>query len=133
MSSFWFILKQQWTINISSPPFFSIFSLAATLVESRDHRTQFWKGPSKDHSTKVWFKLAQWLQRSWLKYEKLTNGRTDDRRRSLSGDNSSHDPWVRWAKKYMLMYNIVVLILKKIENIIKLRLKQRVQLKIFLI
>jgi hypothetical protein len=26
-----------------SPPF-SIFSLAAILVESRDHRTQFWKG-----------------------------------------------------------------------------------------
>jgi hypothetical protein len=30
------------------------------------------RGPSKDHSTKVWFKLAQWLQRSWLKCEKLT-------------------------------------------------------------
>jgi hypothetical protein len=42
---------------------------------------------SKDHSTKVWFKLAQWLQRSWLKCEKLT-----DRRRTLSGDNSSPDP-----------------------------------------
>jgi hypothetical protein len=26
------------------PPFFSIFSLAAILVGSRDHRTQFWKG-----------------------------------------------------------------------------------------
>jgi hypothetical protein len=25
-------------------PFFSIFSLAAILVGSRDHRTQFWKG-----------------------------------------------------------------------------------------
>jgi hypothetical protein len=25
-------------------PHFSIFSLAAILVESRDHRTQFWKG-----------------------------------------------------------------------------------------
>jgi hypothetical protein len=30
------------------PPF-SIFSLAAILVGSRDHRTQFRKGPSKDH------------------------------------------------------------------------------------
>jgi len=28
--------------------------LAAILVGSRDHRTQFWKGPSKDHSTNVW-------------------------------------------------------------------------------
>jgi hypothetical protein len=24
----------------------------------------FGRGPSKDHSTTVWFKLAQWLQRS---------------------------------------------------------------------
>jgi hypothetical protein len=43
LSSFWLTLKQQWTIKISSP-FFSIFSLAAILVGSRDHRTQFWKG-----------------------------------------------------------------------------------------
>jgi hypothetical protein len=43
LSSFWFILKQQWTIKISSP-LFSIFSLTAILVGSRDHRTQFWKG-----------------------------------------------------------------------------------------
>ena len=43
MSSFWLTLKQQWTIKISSP-LFSIFSLAAILVGSRDHRTQFWKG-----------------------------------------------------------------------------------------
>jgi hypothetical protein len=35
--------------------------------------------PSRDHSTKVWFKLAQWFQRSWLKCEKLTDGwKTDD-------------------------------------------------------
>jgi hypothetical protein len=31
------------TIKISYP-LFSIFSLAAILVGSRDHRTQFWKG-----------------------------------------------------------------------------------------
>ena len=41
--SFWLMLKQQWTIKISSP-LFSIFSLAAILVGSRDHRTEFWKG-----------------------------------------------------------------------------------------
>jgi hypothetical protein len=34
---------QQWTIKISPPPF-SIFSLVAILVGSRDHRTQIWKG-----------------------------------------------------------------------------------------
>ena len=43
MSSCWLILKQQWTIKISSP-LFSIFRLVAILVGSRDHRTQFWKG-----------------------------------------------------------------------------------------
>jgi hypothetical protein len=32
--------------NISSP-FFSIFSLAAIFVGSRDHRTQFWKGATQ--------------------------------------------------------------------------------------
>ena len=45
------------------PPLFPSFSLAAILVGSRDHRTQFWKGPSKDHSTKVWLQLAQWFLR----------------------------------------------------------------------
>jgi hypothetical protein len=34
---------EQWTINISSP-LFSILSLAAILVGSRDQRTQFRKG-----------------------------------------------------------------------------------------
>jgi hypothetical protein len=44
------------------PPFF-IFSLAAILVGSRDHRTQIWKGSSKDYATKVWLQLAQWFLR----------------------------------------------------------------------
>jgi hypothetical protein len=96
LSSFWLILKQQWTIKISSP-LFSIFSLAAILVGIRDHRTQFWKGPFKDHSIKVWFKLAQWLHRSWLKCEKLTDGRTTDDGRSVV--TIVHMTlWVRWAK-----------------------------------
>jgi hypothetical protein len=29
------------------PPFFSILSLAAILVGSRDHRTNFWKGATQ--------------------------------------------------------------------------------------
>ena len=74
MSSFWLILKQQWTIKISSPLFY-ILSLVAILVGSRDHRTQFWKGPFKDHSTKVWLQLAQWFLRRRLKCEMLTDGR----------------------------------------------------------
>ena len=43
-----------------SSPLFSIFSLAAILVGSRDHRT---RRPSKDYSTKVWLQLAQWFLR----------------------------------------------------------------------
>ena len=43
LSSFWLILKQQWTIKTSSP-LFSIFSLAAILVGNQDHRTQFQGG-----------------------------------------------------------------------------------------
>ena len=31
-------------ISSTASPLFSIFSLAAILVGSRDHRTQFWKG-----------------------------------------------------------------------------------------
>jgi hypothetical protein len=41
------LLKQQWTIKISSP-LFSILSLAAILVGSWDHRTQFWKGTTQE-------------------------------------------------------------------------------------
>jgi hypothetical protein len=33
------------------------------LVGSRDHRTQFGRRPSKDHSIKVWLQLAQWFLR----------------------------------------------------------------------
>jgi hypothetical protein len=48
-------------------PFFSIFSLAAILVENRDHRPQLWMGPCKDHSTTVWLQLVQWfLRRRYL-------------------------------------------------------------------
>jgi hypothetical protein len=43
LSSFWHILKQQWTSKIAFP-LFSIFCLAGILVGRRDHRTQIWKG-----------------------------------------------------------------------------------------
>ena len=49
-----------------SSPLFSIFSLAAILVRSRDHRTQFERGPSKNYATKVWLQLAQWFPRRRL-------------------------------------------------------------------
>jgi hypothetical protein len=36
------------------------------LVRSRDHRTQFERGPSKNYATKVWLQLAQWFPRRRL-------------------------------------------------------------------
>ena len=41
----------------------------------------FERGPSKDHSRKVWSKLAQWFLRRRLKCEKLT---TDDGRNLMA-------------------------------------------------
>jgi hypothetical protein len=88
LSSFWLILKQQWTIKITSP-LFLFWACRPSWLEVGITGHIYGRGTSKDHSTKVWFKLAQWLQRSWLKCEKLMDGRTDDRRRTLSGDFSS--------------------------------------------
>jgi hypothetical protein len=51
-----------------------VIALFSSFVGITGHN--FGRGPSKDHSTKVWFKLALWLQRSWLKCEKLTDGRS---------------------------------------------------------
>jgi hypothetical protein len=67
LSSFWLILKQQWTIKILSP-LFSILSLAAILVGSRDHRTQFWKGAIQEsfQQSLVESKWAQiWTAATW--------------------------------------------------------------------
>ena len=46
----------------------------------------FERGPSKDHSTKVWLQLAQWFLRRKLKCEMLTDGRrtTDDGRKVMT-------------------------------------------------
>ena len=92
MSSFWLILKQQWTIKMSSPCFLFL-AWRPSWLEFGITGHIFGRGSCKDHSTNVWFKLAQWLQRSWLKCEKLMDertydGRTDYRRRMLSGDNN---------------------------------------------
>jgi hypothetical protein len=89
LSSFWLIIKQQWTFH---PPFFLFLAWWPSWLEVWITGHNFGRGPSKDHSTKAWFKLAQWLQISSKELIKMwkVNGRTDDRRRMLSGDNSSH-------------------------------------------
>ena len=102
-----------WTIKISSP-FFLFLAWRPSLLEVGITGHNFGRGLSKDYSTKVWFKLAQWLQRSWLKCEKLTDGRTDGR---TTNDGRSVVTiahltlWVRWAKNEYLLSK-----LKKKDN-----------------
>jgi hypothetical protein len=55
------VVSEKIFINFIPP--FSIFSLAAILFGSQDHRTQFWKGAIQGHSTKVWLQLSQWFLR----------------------------------------------------------------------
>jgi hypothetical protein len=76
LSSFWLILKQQWTIKISSP-LFSIFSLAAILVGSRDHRTHFWKGAIQGSFHKSLVQIGSMASEELIKMWKV-NRRTDD-------------------------------------------------------
>jgi hypothetical protein len=84
LSSFWLIRKQQWTIKISSL-LFSIFSLAAILVGSRDHRTQFWKGAIQGPFHQSLVQIGPVASEELIKMWKV-KGRTDGRQ-TLSGDN----------------------------------------------
>jgi hypothetical protein len=91
LSSFWLILKQQWTIKISSP-LFSIFCLAAMLVGNRDHRTQFGKvtiqGPFHQSLVAIGPVVSEVKIKMWN-----VDGQTK------SDGNSSHGLKARWAKK----------------------------------
>ena len=54
----------------------------------------FGRGSSKDHSSKVWSKLAQWFLRRRLKCEKFTTDNDDDDgRRTKHDGKSSHGLW----------------------------------------
>ena len=100
MSSFWLILKQQWTIKISSP-FFSIFSLVAILVGSQDHLTQFWKGAIQGPFHQSLVQIGSVASEELIKMWKV-NGRTDrrqttdDRWWTLSGDNELKPQKSNW-------------------------------------
>ena len=100
MSSFWRTLKQQWTIKISST-FFLFLAWWPSWLEVGITGQIFVRGPSKDHSTKVWLQLAQWFLRTRLKCEILT-----DRRLTKSDDNSSHGLMARWAKNGKRFHNL---------------------------
>ena len=76
LSSFWLILKQQWTIKISSP-LFSIFSLAAILVGSRDHRTQIWKGAIQGPFHQSLVQIGPVTSEELIKIRKVNGWTTD--------------------------------------------------------
>ena len=75
------------------PPFFLFLAWWPSWLEVGITRHNFGRGPSKDHSTRVWLQLAQWFLRRSLKCEMLMDGR-----RTKSDDNSSHGLTARWAK-----------------------------------
>jgi hypothetical protein len=60
-----------------------VFNKSNTHVEGADlgYYASLWTdwGPSKDHSTKVWSKLALWFPRRRLKCEMLTTNDNDIR------------------------------------------------------
>ena len=108
MSSFWLILKQQWTIKISSP-LFSIFSLVAILVGSRDHRAQFWKGAIQGPFHQSLVAIGPVVSEENIKMWKLTtyetdgrtDGRTDDGRQVMA---KAH---MKWNARSKLFYCII--------------------------
>jgi hypothetical protein len=48
---------------ISSPPFFLFLAWWPSWLEVGNTGHNFGRGPSKDHSTKVWLQLAKWFLR----------------------------------------------------------------------
>jgi hypothetical protein len=56
--------------------FFLFLAWRPSWLEVGITRHTFGRGPSKDHSTKVWLQLAKWFLRRRLKCEMLTDGRT---------------------------------------------------------
>jgi hypothetical protein len=98
LSSFWLILKQQWTIKISSP-LFSIFSLVAILVGSRDQRTQFWKGAIQVPFHQSLVAIGPVVSEEKIKMWNVDGWTTDDGRQTTDNnyDNSSPGLKARWA------------------------------------
>jgi hypothetical protein len=72
------------------PPFFIFLAWLPSWLEVGITGHNVGRGPSKDHSTKVWSKLAQWFLKRRLKCEKFT---TDDDRQNMM------------AKPHLKVYN----------------------------
>jgi hypothetical protein len=104
LSSFWLVLKQQWTIEEISSPFF-LFLAAIYWLEVGITGHNFGRGPSKDHSTKVWSKLTQWFLRRRLKCEKLTTDDDDGLTTDETWWQKLTWPLARWAKNEWINSN----------------------------
>jgi hypothetical protein len=81
----------------------------------------FERGPSKDHSTKVWLQLVQWFLRRRLKCEMLTDGRkvmTIAKKKKRNSNKKVeprcvkvefHISWVfKFVRRYIKLTNTVV-------------------------
>ena len=76
------------------PPHFSIFSLVAILVGSRDHRTQFWKGATQGPFHQSLVAIGPVVSEEKIKMWKANN-----RRRTKPDGKSSHGLWPGELKK----------------------------------
>jgi hypothetical protein len=75
------------------PPFFLFLAWRPSWLEVGITGHNFERGPSKDHSTKVWLQLVQWFLRRRLKCEMLTDGRQTTRHVF----KYKHTKWSHWC------------------------------------
>ena len=68
-------------------------------ISNQHQKHKSGRGPSSEHFWQVWLISVQRFQRRRFKCEKLTDGRTDGRRRMLTHDKSSHGLWPGELKK----------------------------------
>ena len=80
-----------------SSPLFSIFSLVAILVGSRDHRTQIWKGAIQGPFHQSLVAIGPVVSEEKIKMWNI-DGQTK------SDDNSSHGLKARWAKNQAIIF-----------------------------
>ena len=83
-------------ISSTASPLFSIFSLAAILVGSRDHRTQFWKGAIQGPFHQSLVAIGPVVSEEKIKMWNIDGRTTDDGRQTT-------DEKARWARKAWLI------------------------------
>ena len=104
------VVSEEKIFFLISSPFFLFLAWQPSWLEVRITGHNFGRGPSKDHSTKVWSKLAQWFLQRRLKCEKFTtyDGRTDGRRTTdAKWWQKLTLPLARWANKDLMLVFIL--------------------------